>query len=238
LDRSQGDDRVVQTEGREAFHQAACAWSDESLAEGAVGMKLNEYIDQGVLTDPEWRAAYEPSQLRRETARMLARARLEQRLSQAELAERCQTDQAVISRIERGVVSPSLDTLSRLAKGLGLRPVLYFERATDASQSTKRTPRRGMAAKESAAQRGSRSAGRTSVAGSMAVVSEDSAEEGRPSTRASSKRAPATQVGQGSARPKSGGHSPGHAAVTACDGLWVAGTVHASDQNRAFARYD
>jgi hypothetical protein len=30
------------------------------------------------------------------------------------------------------VVSPSLDTLSRLAKGLGLRPVLRFERTTEA----------------------------------------------------------------------------------------------------------
>jgi transcriptional regulator with XRE-family HTH domain len=142
---------------------------DGSLAEGAGGMKLNEFIEQDVLIDPEWRAAYEASQLRRESARMLARARLEQNVSQAELAERCQTDQAVISRIERGVVSPSLDTLSRLAKGLGLRPVLHFERATDASPSTARTPSRGVAAKARPVQTRSRSAVRTSVPVSKAA---------------------------------------------------------------------
>jgi transcriptional regulator with XRE-family HTH domain len=92
---------------------------------------------------------------------MLARARLEQKLSQAQLAERCQTDQAVISRIERGVVSPSLDTLSRLAKGLGLRPVLHFERTTDAPPSGERMPMSGVAAKAKVAQRRSRSPVRT-----------------------------------------------------------------------------
>lgn len=93
-------------------------------------MKLGEFIDQEVLTDPEWRGAYEASELRRESARMLAKARREQGISQAQLAERCGTDQAVISRIERGVVSPSLETLWRVAAGLGLRPVLSFEATT------------------------------------------------------------------------------------------------------------
>ena len=125
-------------------------------------MKLNEFIEQEVLTDPEWREAYDTSELRRQSARMLARARLEQKLSQAELAERCQTDQAVISRIERGVVSPSLDTLSRLAKGLGLRPVLHFERAIAASPPAERKPIVGVPAKASGAEKLSRSAVRRS----------------------------------------------------------------------------
>lgn len=90
-------------------------------------MKLTKVIEQHVLTDPEWRQAYEEAELRRQSARMLARARREQGISQAELAERCGTAQAVISRIERGVFSPSLDTLSRVAAGLGMRPVINFE---------------------------------------------------------------------------------------------------------------
>jgi transcriptional regulator with XRE-family HTH domain len=144
-------------------------------------MKLNEFIEQKVLTDPEWRAAYEASQLRRESARMLARARLEQKLSQAQLAERCQTDQAVISRIERGVVSPSLDTLSRLAKGLGLRPVLHFERTTDAPPSGERMPRAGVAAKARGAQPRSRSPVRTPAPASKPA---------RPKGAAASQKAP------------------------------------------------
>jgi len=104
-------------------------------------MKLSEFIDEHVRTDPEWAAAYDESELRRESARMLARARREQGISQAQLAERCGTDQAVISRIERGVVSPSLDTLWRVAAGLGMRPVLRFEAMSESTTTGRRAPR-------------------------------------------------------------------------------------------------
>ena len=104
-------------------------------------MKLSEFIDEHVLTDPEWRDAYDESELRRESARMLARARREQGISQAQLAERCGTDQAVISRIERGVVSPSLDTLWRVSAGLGMRPVLRFEAMSEPATTARRVPR-------------------------------------------------------------------------------------------------
>ena len=63
----------------------------------------------------------------REGARAVARARKEAGLTQAELAARAGTAQAVISRIERGTMSPTLDTLTRIAKGLGMRPVVAFE---------------------------------------------------------------------------------------------------------------
>jgi transcriptional regulator with XRE-family HTH domain len=108
-------------------------------------MKLSEFIDEHVRTDPEWAAAYDESELRRESARMLARARREQGISQAQLAERCGTDQAVISRIERGVVSPSLDTLWRVSAGLGMRPVLRFEAMSEPAKTGRRVPRAGQA---------------------------------------------------------------------------------------------
>ncbi len=57
----------------------------------------------------------------------MVRARKEAGLTQAELAARAGTAQAVISRIERGTMSPTLDTLTRIAKGLGMRPVVAFE---------------------------------------------------------------------------------------------------------------
>ena len=114
-------------------------------------MKLSEFIDQEVLSDPAWRAAYEESELRRESARMLARARREQGISQAQLAERCGTDQAVISRIERGVVSPSLDTLWRVAAGLGMRPVLSFKAMTGPTAFRISSPRADRAPARAAA---------------------------------------------------------------------------------------
>lgn len=51
--------------------------------------------------------------------RLVARARHEVGLSQAALAERAGTTQAVVSRLEAGKVEPSLSTLSRLLLACG-----------------------------------------------------------------------------------------------------------------------
>lgn len=48
----------------------------------------------------------------------IAELREQQNLSQRELARRCNIDQAHISRIERGLLSPSLDTLAEIAETL------------------------------------------------------------------------------------------------------------------------
>jgi transcriptional regulator with XRE-family HTH domain len=50
---------------------------------------------------------------------MLRGARRAAGISQRELARRAETTQASISRIERGVVSPTVDTLERLLKECG-----------------------------------------------------------------------------------------------------------------------
>ena len=56
---------------------------------------------------------------------MLSMARRRAQLSQRELARRARVPQATISRIENRVVSPTLDTLTRLigACGMQLRPI-------------------------------------------------------------------------------------------------------------------
>lgn len=105
-------------------------------------MKLDEFVAEHVLTDPEWRASYEDADATRQAARALARARRAMGLSQTELAERSGTAQAVISRIERGAVSPSLDTLSKIAKGLGMRPIVFLEPIGRRLRSPKHVSRR------------------------------------------------------------------------------------------------
>jgi transcriptional regulator with XRE-family HTH domain len=50
-----------------------------------------------------------------------------------------------ISRIERGAVSPSLDTLWRVSAGLGMRPVLGFEAMSEPAKTGRRVPRAGRA---------------------------------------------------------------------------------------------
>ena len=50
--------------------------------------------------------------------------RLRRTMSQRELAELAGTRQAAISRIERGLVSPSVDTLERIVAAMGERLVM------------------------------------------------------------------------------------------------------------------
>jgi transcriptional regulator with XRE-family HTH domain len=54
----------------------------------------------------------------------LRAARLRHNLDQAELARRAGTDQPAISRIERDVLSPGLETLNRLFEAMGETLVL------------------------------------------------------------------------------------------------------------------
>lgn len=99
-------------------------------------MELKRFVEKYVMTDPEWRRAYEEADATREAARALARARREAGLSQAALAKKIGTGQAVISRIENGTMSPTLDMVSRLARGLGMKPVIAFESASRAHRPT------------------------------------------------------------------------------------------------------
>jgi transcriptional regulator with XRE-family HTH domain len=60
----------------------------------------------------------------------LGKARIQQGLSQAELASRCQLDQARISYFEQGKRLPTLEQLLRLAKALD-RPLQWFLTGAD-----------------------------------------------------------------------------------------------------------
>jgi transcriptional regulator with XRE-family HTH domain len=59
-----------------------------------------------------------------DAGRLLRDARRRHGLTQAQLAARARTSQAAISRIERGLVSPTVDTLATLLDLLGEELVL------------------------------------------------------------------------------------------------------------------
>jgi len=59
----------------------------------------------------------------------IKRIRQEQRLSQAELADRARLTQATISRIESGARRGDIETLALIAAGLGLALWLLIKRA-------------------------------------------------------------------------------------------------------------
>lgn len=54
-------------------------------------------------------------------------ARVDQGLTQKELAEKCSTTQSIISRFENGNYNPSLSFLQKLADALGLELVVSLE---------------------------------------------------------------------------------------------------------------
>ena len=88
--------------------------------------ELQELIRENMENDPEFAAEWERLEPEREVWRLIAEARSEQGLTQKELAERCGMKQTNLSRIERGKTSPTIDTLQRLANGLGKKLELRF----------------------------------------------------------------------------------------------------------------
>jgi ribosome-binding protein aMBF1 (putative translation factor) len=69
--------------------------------------------------DPEFESAVNDLEPEYEIVMQIIKARIEQNLSQKELAEKVGTKQAHISRLESGEYNPSLKFLKKIAKGLG-----------------------------------------------------------------------------------------------------------------------
>lgn len=79
---------------------------------------FQKYLEQQ-MQDPEFAAEFEAQQPEYEAIRALIAARLERKMTQKELAKRTGIRQSNLSRIESGVCSPTIDTLARIAAGLG-----------------------------------------------------------------------------------------------------------------------
>ena len=79
---------------------------------------FRKYLDKH-MEDPEFAAEYEAMRPEYDAVRAVIAARLERNMTQKELAERTGIRQSNISRIESGASSPTIDTLARIAAGLG-----------------------------------------------------------------------------------------------------------------------
>jgi len=73
------------------------------------------------LKDPEFRKAWEDSEVEYKLACQLIEKRLAKKLSQRDLAKKVKTSPAVISRIETMNANPSLSLLKRIATVLDLK---------------------------------------------------------------------------------------------------------------------
>src|SRR5438105_9835874 len=85
-----------------------------------MGLRTHDEVLAEHLNDPEVRAEWERTQLAHAVALRLIAYRVEHGLTQTALARRVGLTQPAIARLEAGVHEPSLATLSRLARGLGV----------------------------------------------------------------------------------------------------------------------
>ncbi len=77
--------------------------------------------------DPEYVAAYDALEEEFALASTIIGARAHANLSQAELAERMNTSQSAIARLESGRSRPSTRTLRKLAEATGMRLRIVLE---------------------------------------------------------------------------------------------------------------
>lgn len=88
-------------------------------------LTLNDYLKEQ-LKDPEFKKEWEKSEAAYQVTRELIRARIENSVSQRQLAKHAGTTQAVISRIENMNVSPSIGLLQRIADALDKKLEIKF----------------------------------------------------------------------------------------------------------------
>lgn len=90
-------------------------------------IRASELHRRWMRDDPEYRREFIALEEEFALASALIAARARAGLSQAQLAERMNTTQEVIARLESGRVRPSTRMLERLAKATGTRLKITFE---------------------------------------------------------------------------------------------------------------
>jgi transcriptional regulator with XRE-family HTH domain len=86
-----------------------------------------ELLEEEFARDPAFRAEWEHLALARQVAAIVLRYRADHDLTQTELARRLGVVQSAVARLESGEVNPSIDTLQRLSRALGLTIALEIQ---------------------------------------------------------------------------------------------------------------
>ena len=79
----------------------------------------HEDVKKQLLQSPEVLKEYSELKVQYDIKREIIKLRLEQGLSQQELADKIKTKQSAISRLESGDYNPSLEFLTKVANALG-----------------------------------------------------------------------------------------------------------------------
>jgi ribosome-binding protein aMBF1 (putative translation factor) len=94
-------------------------------------MKVHDYNEmlKEELKNPEFRKEYDALEEEFEVAKQVIDLRLKKGLTQKELAEKVNTSQSCIARLESGTYqNMSLSFLRRVGEALGVQPHVKFER--------------------------------------------------------------------------------------------------------------
>ncbi|MRX83319.1 helix-turn-helix domain-containing protein [Eggerthella guodeyinii] len=78
------------------------------------------------MKDPEYAAEYERLQPYYDVVDAIIAARAAEDLTQRELAQRCGMKQSAFARLESGNANPTIETLQRVAEGLGKKLRISF----------------------------------------------------------------------------------------------------------------
>ncbi len=90
-----------------------------------MGRSYREYLNEK-LKDPEFKKEWDEMEPEFQLIKAMLKGREEQNLSQRQLADITGITQADISKIETGEANPTLETIKRLAAGLGMTLNLSF----------------------------------------------------------------------------------------------------------------
>lgn len=107
---------------------------DGAEKEALMSGKFDDFL-QGQPQDPGIRREYEALQAEHAVNQAMIDARQKSGMTQKELAERTGIAQADISKLEHGNANPSIRTLQRLAKGMGM--VLKIEFAPEKAKTSR-----------------------------------------------------------------------------------------------------
>lgn len=85
-----------------------------------------EDLEKELLADPATKKEFDKLAPRYAMISELIKARIKNKMTQADVAERIGTKQSAIARLEGGNVNPSLDFLERIAEVLGCKLTVHL----------------------------------------------------------------------------------------------------------------
>lgn len=91
-----------------------------------MGKNFRETLNKELNTNPEFKAEYEALEPEYQLINAILNARKENNITQKQLSELTGIAQGDISKIENGNANPSLQTIERIARGVGKRIKLEF----------------------------------------------------------------------------------------------------------------